>query len=52
MQNMPAYPLTRTWIGALLALIVLVLDIVFMVLGTIDLKEGLLLGGLALAILL
>lgn len=52
MQNMPAYPLTRTWIGALLALIVLLLDIVFLVLGQIDLKPGLLIAGLGLAILL
>ena len=52
MQNMPAYPLTRTWVGAILALVVLVLDIVFIALGQMDLKPGLLIGGLALAILL
>jgi hypothetical protein len=52
MQNMPAYPLTRTWIGAILALVVLILDIVFIALGQIDLKPGLLIGGLALAMLL
>jgi hypothetical protein len=52
MQNVPAYPITRSWIGAILALLVLVLDIVFLVLGQIDLKPGLLIGGLALALLL
>jgi hypothetical protein len=50
---MPAYPLTtRTWIGAVLALLVLVVDVVFMAIGTIDLKLGLLIGGLGLAMLL
>jgi hypothetical protein len=50
---MPAYPLTgRTWIGAVIALLVLVLDVVFMALGQIDLKPGLLIGGLAVAWLL
>lgn len=52
LQGVPAYPLTRTWIGALLALIVLVLDIVFLATGQMDLKTGLLVGGLALAVLL
>jgi hypothetical protein len=53
MRNMPAYPVAaRTWIGAVLALIVLVLDIVFIALGQLDLKPGLLIGGLALALLL
>jgi hypothetical protein len=36
-------------VGALLALIVLIVDIVFLVLGMIDLRVGLLIGGLALA---
>lgn len=50
---MPAYPLAaRTWIGAVLALLVLVLDVVFMAIGGIDLKIGLLIGGLALSVLL
>lgn len=50
---MPAYPLAaRTWLGAVLALIVLVLDVVFLAIGQIDLKPGLLIGGLALAVLL
>lgn len=49
---MPAYPLTRTWVGAVIALIVLVLDVVFMALGQVDLKPGLLIGGLAVALLL
>ena len=49
---MPAYPLTRTWVGAILALVVLVLDIVFIALGQLEIKPGLLIGGLALAILL
>lgn len=50
---MPAYPLAaRTWLGAVIALIVLVLDVVFMAIGQIDLKPGLLIGGLALAVLL
>lgn len=52
MQSMPAYPLTRTWIGAILALVVLILDIVFIALGQLEIKPGLLIGGLALAILL
>lgn len=53
MQNMPAYPLaSRTWLGGILALLVLVLTVVFMATGALDLKVGLLLGGLALAVLL
>lgn len=52
MQNMPAYPLTRTWIGAILALLVLVLDVVFLATTQLDVKIGVLIGGLALAILL
>jgi hypothetical protein len=52
MNGLPAYPVTRTWIGALLALLVLILDVVFLVLGMIDTKEGVLIGGLALAVLL
>ena len=52
MQGLPAYPLARSWIGALLAIIVLVLDVVFLALGQIDMKPGLLIGGLALALLL
>lgn len=52
MQNLPAYPITRSWIGAILALLVLVLVVVFMATGQLDYKEGLLIGGLALAILL
>jgi hypothetical protein len=52
MQGLPAYPVARSWIGAILALIVLVLDVVFLATGQIDLKAGLLLGGLSLAILL
>lgn len=50
---MPAYPLaTRTWIGGVLALLVLVLDVVFLAIGQMELKPGLLIGGLALAVLL
>jgi hypothetical protein len=49
---LPAYPIARSWIGAILALIVLVLDVVFLALGQVELKLGLMLGGLALAILL
>lgn len=45
MQNGPAW-LT---FGALLAFLVLIIDVIFIVLGTIDLKVGLLIGGLALA---
>jgi hypothetical protein len=52
MQGVPAYPIARSWIGAILALLVLVLDIVFIVLGQMELKVGLLIGGLALALLL
>jgi hypothetical protein len=52
MQNIPAYPIARSWLGAVLALVVLILDIVFMVLGQIELKQGLLIGGLALALLI
>jgi hypothetical protein len=52
MGGLPAYPLARSWIGAILALLVLVLDVVFLALGQIDLKPGLLIGGLALAVLL
>jgi hypothetical protein len=51
MQNMPAYPIARSWVGAILALLVLILDIVFIALGQIELKPGLLIGGLALALL-
>ena len=42
---------TAPWltIGALLAFLVLVVDVVFLVLGTIDLKLGLLIAGLAVA---
>lgn len=47
-QGAPAW----ATVGAVLALIVLVVDIVFLVLGTVDLKVGLLIGGLALARLL
>jgi len=36
-------------IGWIIALIVLIVDIVFMVLGTVDTKIGLLIGGVALA---
>ena len=39
-------------VGWGLALIVLVIDVVFMAIGQVDLKIGLLLGGLALARLL
>lgn len=52
MNGLPAYPVTRTWIGALLALLVLIIDVVFLVLGMIDTKVGVLIGGLALAVLL
>jgi len=52
MQGIPAYPMARSWIGAILALLVLILDIVFIALGQLELKEGLLIGGLALALLL
>jgi hypothetical protein len=52
MQGLPAYPIARSWIGAILALLVLVLDVVFLATGQMDLKPGLLIGGLALAILL
>jgi hypothetical protein len=52
MGGLPAYPVARSWIGAILALLVLVLDVVFLALGQIDLKPGLLIGGLALAVLL
>lgn len=52
MQNLPAYPIARSWIGAILALLVLVLDVVFLATGQLDIKPGLLIGGLALAILL
>lgn len=52
MQGVPAYPITRSWIGAILALLVLVLDVVFLATGQMDLKAGLLIGGLALALLL
>lgn len=36
-------------IGWLIALLVLVIDVVFLAIGAIDLRVGLLLGGLALA---
>jgi len=49
---MPPYPITRTWIGAIIALIVLVLDVVFLATTQLDLKVGLLIAGLALALLL
>jgi hypothetical protein len=52
MQGLPVYPIARSWIGAVLALLVLILDIVFIALGQLELKEGLLIGGLALALLL
>jgi hypothetical protein len=52
MGGLPAYPVARSWIGAILALLVLVLDVVFLALGQIELKPGLLIGGLALAVLL
>ena len=41
-----SYPLT---LGALIALIVLIIDIILITLGMIDLRLGLLLGGLAIA---
>jgi uncharacterized membrane protein YccF (DUF307 family) len=43
------YAITLGW---LLALVVLIIDIVFMAVGSIDLKVGLLIGGVALARLL
>jgi hypothetical protein len=52
MQGVPVYPVPRSWIGAIIAGLVLVLDVVFMALGQLELKEGLLIGGLALAVLL
>jgi hypothetical protein len=40
-----------TWItfGALIAIIVLVVDVVFLAIGNIDLKIGILIAGLAIA---
>ena len=46
-QNAPWFTL-----GSLIAIVVLVLDVVFMALGQIDLKEGALIAGLALAVIL
>lgn len=45
---------TAPWLtlGTLIAFLVLVIDIVFMVLGTVDLKIGLLIAGLAVAVIL
>jgi|GEM_PF-3561555 len=52
MQGLPTYPIARSWIGAIIALLVLVLDVVFLATGQMELKTGLLIGGLALAYLL
>lgn len=53
MQGMPAYPFAaRTWVGGILALLVLILDVVFIALGQLEIKTGVLIGGLALALLL
>lgn len=46
--NSPAW----VTIGALIAIVVLVVDVVFMAIGNIDLKVGLLIAGLAVARLL
>lgn len=45
---------TPTWLslGWVIALVILIVDIVFLAVGRIDLIQGLLIGGLALAILL
>jgi hypothetical protein len=52
MQTWPTAPIPSSILGWIIALLVLIIDIVLLVIGQMDLRLGLLIGGCALSRLL